>query len=177
MRKILIGLAFALTAMPASAQTMNENIANCRSKLSPDVQIAACTALLSDMHTPRVFWEPVHTARGLAYSKKGLEDRAIADYTAAISAAMPGVEVSSIYEMRGQSYYNKRMFAESIADYSKAIALGQHGDLADLYKLRASAYQMNHQIDKAIADYRKALQLEPGAQAVKDVLKSLGATP
>ena len=165
MRRNAIGLMVVLAAMPARAQTADENIADCRSK-DVDVSISGCTGMLQMTPDLRL---AAYFMRGMDYHSKGLDDRAIADFTDAMALKPSDETLAKLHSGRAMAYYAKALFAESIADFSQAIAI--EPGYADAYKYRGSAYQMNGQLDSAIADYRTALKLDPGAQNVKDALE------
>jgi tetratricopeptide (TPR) repeat protein len=175
MRRVLIGLALVLAAIPASAQTSAKNIANCGNK-NADISIAACTAMLQAKPAMSMeYRQGAYFTRGNAYDGKGLEDLAIADFTSAMALKPDPETLANLYLARGFASYHKSLFAQSIADFSKMIVLKP--DYADVYKLRGGAYELSGQLDKAIADYRTALKLEPDAKAVKDALSRLGVAP
>jgi tetratricopeptide (TPR) repeat protein len=175
MRQFLIGLALVLAAMPAGAQTVDKNLSNCESK-DIELSISGCSAMLQAKPAmiPK-FRLAAYMTRGLRYHDKGLEEQAIADFTNAMALKPSADTLATLHAARGMAYYAKNLYPQSIADFSETIALKP--DYADAYKLRGGAYQMNGQLDNAVADYRAALKLEPDAQAVKDVLKRLGAKP
>jgi tetratricopeptide (TPR) repeat protein len=175
MRRALIGLALMLAAMPAGAQIAGKTIDNCGNK-NVDISIAACTAMLTAKPVMSTDWRlAAYYARGQSYSEKGLEDRAIADFTSAM-ALRP--ELQTLVNLQGSismSYIRKHLYAESIASSSKMIELKP--DDADGYQLRGYAYELDGQRDQAIADYRTTLKFHPDAENVKQALTRLGVTP
>lgn len=175
---IFIGLALTLVALPAFAQTEDENRANCQSD-NPDISISGCTALIQPGHEATAILAGAYQNRGTAYSAKELYDQAIADYTEAITL-QPDNAV--IYVLRGIAYDdNNRDLSHSepaIADYSKAIALQPApSDLAFAYDHRGTDYQSELLNDQAIADYRAALRVDPNNEEALAGLKILGAAP
>ena len=66
----------ALIALPAWAQTRDENLAQCAGG-DPDASISGCTALLQSGRGIGAAQTPSILDRGLAYAKKGLYDQAI----------------------------------------------------------------------------------------------------
>jgi tetratricopeptide (TPR) repeat protein len=83
MRRIAIGLILVALALPASAQTREESVAQCASN-DLDLKIGGCTALIqSGQGTTEVLGE-AYANRGLAYEKKGFLVQAISDYRAAL---------------------------------------------------------------------------------------------
>ena len=83
MRRLLIGLALALIALPAWAHTRNANMKRCLSEDDPDVTIAGCNALIQSGHETAADLAIVYNKRGIAYVLKavpqGPYDQAIAD--------------------------------------------------------------------------------------------------
>jgi len=205
MRTILIGLALAFIALPAWAQTRDQNMARCNGN-DPDLSISGCTALIQSGQEPTANLVVEYKNRGYAYRHKGLYDQAIADYTHAIALSPSN---GSAYNSRGLAYEAKSLHNQAIADYTHAIALnpsyaiaynnrgnaydakGLHDQAiaddtraialnpsdADAYYNRGAAYEAKGLKDQAIADYRAALKPEPTMQAALDGLKRLGVTP
>src|SRR5665213_1674880 len=83
MRLILIGLALTLAALPAWAQTLHENAVRCEGS-DPNLRIGGCTALIQSGQVTNEVMADAYDNRGAAYEKKGLRDKAIADYRAAL---------------------------------------------------------------------------------------------
>ncbi len=172
MRTILIALTFALIALPAWAQTRDQNIARCVGK-DPDLSIGACTALIQSGREPNSNLALAYSSRGSAYDHKGLHDQAIADFNQAI-AFNPSDAVS--YINRGVAYAHKGLHDQAFADYNQAIALNPGDAIA--YKDRGGGYEAKGLHDQAIADYTHAIALTPsdaGAYAGRgDIYKAIG---
>ena len=175
MSRSFIVLVLLIAATPARAQVTAKNISDCESN-DTDVSIAACTTMLQARPEMLLdYREAAYMHRAFAYSMKGFEDLAIADLTKAIALKPDLDTLATLYLARGRSYYNKSSLQPSHRRFDADDCAEPR--YADAYKMRASAYQMKGQLNYAIADYREALKLDPDAQAVKDVLKRLGATP
>jgi tetratricopeptide (TPR) repeat protein len=175
MLRILIGLVVGLVALPAWAQTRDENVARCTAAADPatvDLKIGACTALLQSGQETAINIPIIYYDRGNGYRNKGLNDQAIADYTEAITL---NPNYDNAYDNRGIVYRDKGLYDQAIADYMQAIALKP--DKANAYYNRGGAYEEKGQRDQAIADYRMALKLAPNYQLPLDALKRLGVTP
>ena len=150
-------LSLAMGALPAAAQTTQDqnNCANAR--LNPDAAIAACSALL------RTTGESAHNIavsylhRGAAWEEKGDHDRAIGDFSQAI-VVNPGS--ASAFHGRGIAYGRKGDTDRAIADLGRAIQLNPN--LVSAYTNRAHAYTLKGQFDLAIADANAALRINPG---------------
>src|ERR1039458_4999068 len=118
MRGLLLGLVVALSALPALAQTREDDRANCLSS-DPDIAILACTAdINSGEESPEVL-AGAYFDRGTLYAHTRHYDQAIADYTKSI-ALRPQ---SQAYNNRGNVYADKGLNDEAIADFTKSIAL------------------------------------------------------
>jgi tetratricopeptide (TPR) repeat protein len=180
-RHILIVPALILAAMPlATMQTepqagsVDVDIDDCGDD-NPDVSIDGCTAILRSKQAISAWRLHAFFSRGQAYSKKGLEDRAIADFTSAMTLKP---ELETLVKLQGSislSYIGKHLYSESIASSSKMIELKPNNP--DGYQLRGYAYELSGQRDKAITDYRMTLKLHPDAENVKQALTRLGTTP
>jgi tetratricopeptide (TPR) repeat protein len=175
MRRILIGLALVLVALPAWAQTRDENVARCTAAADPtnvDLKIGACTALLQSGQESAVNIPIIYYDRGNGYRIKGLNDQAIADYTEAITLRPDYINA---YDNRGVVYQAKGLYDQAIADYTQAIALKP--DKANAYYNRGGAYEEKGQRDQAVADYRMAAKIDPNYQLPVNALTRLGVTP
>jgi tetratricopeptide (TPR) repeat protein len=125
MRRILIGLALVLVALPAPAwaQTRDENVARCVSApdpASPDLKIGACTALLQSGQEAANNIPIIYYDRGNGYRKEGLYDQAIADYSQAIAL---NPNYANAYNNRGIAYEYKNQRDQAIADYRMALKI------------------------------------------------------
>lgn len=118
MRKLLIGLAMALIALPAWAQTRDENLAQCAGG-DPDASISGCTALLQSGQESALL-SSIYTDRGLAYAKKGLYDQAIGDLNQAIALVPTNAYA---YNDRATAYIREGRRDQAIADYRQALVL------------------------------------------------------
>jgi hypothetical protein len=99
--------------------------------------------------------------RGAAYSRQGLLDKAINDYTKAI-VLKP--DYATAYNSRGNAYLNQKLYDLAIADYTKVIEL-KVGD-ANTYNNRGAAYIHKGLYDKACPDFKKAVEL--GSRGAKE---------
>lgn len=175
MLRVLIALALVVVTMPALAQVTEETVDECKSS-DVDIGIASCTAMLRAKPAMLADYRlAAYMFRGMKYADKGLQDRAIADFTNAIALKPKPDILATLYNGIALASYRKKAYAECIANASKAIALKPEEALG--YQMRGSAYELSEQHDAAIADYRTALKFNPGAENVKAALSRLGATP
>src|ERR1017187_10313806 len=155
MQKFMIGLALALAALPAWAQTGEEWMWLCQGA-NPDTKIDGCTALIQSEHESKANQALAYYNRGNAYKNKELFDLAIADY-AKVIALKPDFAIP--YNSRGFAYEGKGFHDQAITDFTKAIALKP--DFAYAYVNRGYSYEIMGLHDQAIADYTKAIELKP----------------
>lgn len=155
MPRIFIGLALVLVALPAWAQTRDENRTKCLSN-NPDISISGCTADIQSGQESTLDLSVTYLNRGNAYEDKDLYDQAIADYTKAITLA-PNYALA--YANRGITYDLKGLYDQALADENKAITLKP--DYAWAYTNRGVVYKDKGLYDQAIADQTKAIKLKP----------------
>jgi tetratricopeptide (TPR) repeat protein len=127
MRGILIGLALALAAPAASAQTPQQRDWCLGLGATEDQTIDGCTALIQTGRETTMHQAFAYEGRGLAYRYKGLYDQAIADYTQAI-ALKP--DFADTYTGRAAAYERKGLRDRAIADYRTALRLDPNQTLA-----------------------------------------------
>jgi tetratricopeptide (TPR) repeat protein len=175
MRGLLIGLALALIAPAAWAQTPQQHDW-CRSPTATaDQTIDGCTALIQSGRETMAVKALDYDIRGSAYFIKGLYDQAIADYTRSIALKPEAAMAANAYNSRGLAYDTKRLYDQAIGDFTQAIALKP--DLAFAYAGRGFAYEEKGLRDPAVADYRAALKLDSSLDLAQAGLKRLGVTP
>ncbi|MFZ1988533.1 MAG: tetratricopeptide repeat protein [Alphaproteobacteria bacterium] len=97
-----------------------------------------------------------YVRRAIAYSDKGDDDRAIADFTKAI--ALNPKFINAYYD-RGLVYISKGDYDRAIADLNQAIGLDPNDAIS--YSNRGAAYSGKGDYDRAIADLNQAIALNP----------------
>lgn len=122
----------------------------------PDAIIAACTPIAEDRQEDPEVSTDAYFNRGLAYSRKGDRDRAMADYSEAIR--LNPKNKMAIYN-RGSGHLAKRDYDRAIADSSAGIRLDPTVPYG--YGTRAVAHHAKSNLDAALADYEAALQRDP----------------
>jgi len=95
-------------------------------------------------------------ASGLASLERKDIDRAIADFTRAITL---DPKTAIAYRHRGNAHARKRDFKKAIVDFDQAIALAPT-DAAAFY-FRGRARHLTNNLPGAIADYDKTIKLNP----------------
>lgn len=98
--------------------------------------------------------------RGAAYQNRGEDNKAVADYTRAITLKQ---DYANAYMNRGNIYLKQKLFDQAIADFTKAIDLKYAN--ASTYNNRGVAYIRLGLYNKACADFEQAEQL--GSQSAK----------
>jgi Flp pilus assembly protein TadD len=91
------------------------------------------------------------------FYKKGSFDKAIAEYTRALSLKNDNADA---YAGRGNAYRRKGSYGEAAADYTRAIKLKP--GYAELYNYRGYVYSRQGNHAKAIEDYTQAIRLKSG---------------
>ena len=94
--------------------------------------------------------------RGAAFQKRGVLDKAVADYETAIdldpSAFRAYISLGTAFELMGR-------LDKALATVDKAIVLNPSSHEA--YRNRGLLYEKMLQFDKAVADYTRAISLKP----------------
>ncbi|MCZ6446636.1 MAG: tetratricopeptide repeat protein [Alphaproteobacteria bacterium] len=130
----------------------------------PDIRIVACTRNIQSGRFIGKNLAQAFTNRGLAYKRKGLWDRAIADYDEAIRL---NPDLAETFNNRGNAYYYKGQLDRALEDYDEAIRLKP--DLARAFSNRGNIYRKKGRFDQAIRDYDEAIRLKPdNAQVFAD---------
>ncbi len=94
--------------------------------------------------------------RGIEYHKKGLYDRAIAEYNQAIKL---NPDYTRAFNNRGRAYAKKGLYDRAIADFDAAIKLKP--DYTSTFNSRGRAYVKKGLYDRAIADFDAVIKLKP----------------
>jgi lipoprotein NlpI len=154
MGRIKLGFSSLLFAAIFLSRTAAAD--QCDDLRDPEPRIVACTESIKSGK-----WKGNNQAinygnRGKAYDAKGEPDRAIADYTQAISL---NPKSSTFYNNRGIAYRHKGDADRAIADYTQAISLDPKDHEA--YYNRGIIYGNKGDVDRAIADYTQAISLNP----------------
>ena len=172
MRGLLIGLALALAAPAAWAQTQQQHDWCYSPTATDDQTIDGCTGLIEAGHETATNQAAAYDNRAYAYRNKGLPDQAIADENQALAL---NPNDANGYNIRGNAYDDKGLYDQAIADYNRTIAL--QPDNAGAYFNRGDTYAKMGRRDAAAADYRAALKIDPTLQKALDGLQRLGVTP
>ena len=98
----------------------------------------------------------VYGNRGWAYTNKGLDDRAIRDFSESIR-----LDSRPVYAVldRGLAYHRKGEFEKAMSDYN--TALSKDPNLSDAYHNRGLIFANRGDWAKAIADFSEAIRCDP----------------
>ena len=162
-----VGLAilFLAALTPIARADFTQEIQRCDSDSShPDIRIAACTRNIQSGRFTGRNLAVAFTNRAMAYKRKGLWGRAIADYSEAIRLNSGDAQV---YNNRGNAFYYNGQWNRAIEDYDDAIRL-QPG-LGEAIGNRGNVYRKKGLFDRAIEDYDTAIHVMPdNAQVFAD---------
>jgi len=115
---------------------------------------------------------PLHYGeRGFLLRRRGMLDRAIADYGKALELKPDAREA---YYHRGRCYHDKGEYARAVADFTELVRLDPTN--AEPYNRRAMARCLSGDRAGAIADHSRALELAPQDAATHNALAWLLAT-
>jgi lipoprotein NlpI len=156
---IACSLAAALLLVaPAAAQTQPANDAERCVKISgnPDLAIQQCTRAIESGRYSGEILAKLHHSRGTEWAAKGVHDRAIADYDAALRL---NPRYGDAFHSRGNAWSSKGDPDRAIADFDAAIALNPTDAFA--HSSRAFERTAKGEYARAITDYDAALRLNP----------------
>ncbi|MBX3499887.1 MAG: tetratricopeptide repeat protein [Alphaproteobacteria bacterium] len=159
-RVIAVALAAILVAPIASgAQEMSpewERCVNRGNQLDTDLQIGSCTAIIQAGRETTNKLGIAYGNRGLAWRRRGDNDKAMADYNQAIK--LKPDSVSSI-NGRGNIYNDRKQWDLALADFNLAMRLSPN--TAIIYNNRGNSWAGKGDHQRALADYNEALRLNP----------------
>jgi len=115
--------------------------------------------------------EKVYNNRGVLHSYLGENEKALSDYTKAISI---NPKYADSYNGRGNIYLHRGELEKALADYNKSIELNPTS--MPSYDGRASIHFFKGDFDKSLADLDKALELVPesaGSTLLRGILLGL----
>ncbi|MFZ5565291.1 MAG: tetratricopeptide repeat protein [Thermodesulfobacteriota bacterium] len=99
-----------------------------------------------------------YSARAGAWSAKGDDQKALADYTTAIAIDPAYVHA---YNNRAVVWQHKGEYDKAIADYTRAVEVVP--GYAAAYTNRGNIWKRKGEYEKAVGDYSKAISLDPAA--------------
>jgi tetratricopeptide (TPR) repeat protein len=136
MHRILLGLAFALVALPVGAESIEYYLELCGSD-DDDVRISGCTSVIRAGTESAEVMSGAYAIRGSVYLKRGQLDLAISDYNYAITL---GPDQGLNHYMRAVCYAHKGQREQAIADFRAELRItpGDEGSIEGLRKLGAN---------------------------------------
>jgi tetratricopeptide (TPR) repeat protein len=163
MRLILLA-AFGLLALAAGGSIyvlMQEDdtswkICSASAILAPEARISACTKVIDSGRESAKSLAGAHNNRGSAHRDLGDDERALADFNAAIKldAGSP-----YLYINRGNALLKSGELKGAIADFNAAIYIDESAILAVIG--RGNAFLRQGQPAQAIVDFNRAVTLDP----------------
>lgn len=153
--RLCVGAALFLLAAAAPGLAA-EDPEICRAE-SGDTAIEACNRVINSGKHPQGVVATAYVNRGQEWYIKKENDKALADFTAAIKLNK-GPDIALAFGNRANVLRRKDQKEAAIADYSKAI--GMVKDYTAAYVGRGLCYEDTGRKDLAIADYKKALAMQ-----------------
>jgi tetratricopeptide (TPR) repeat protein len=152
-----VGASLLAAAMPAAlagidARSGVDDAETC-AHASGEPAIAACTRAIASGRYASSELATLHYDRAIEYANKGDNDRAIADFDAAI---LLDPTSAAIRNDRGVAWLAKSEYDRALADFSEAIRLDPND--ADYYNNRGSSWHLKGDDDRAIVDYDEAIR-------------------
>jgi tetratricopeptide (TPR) repeat protein len=150
----LLAAQMSPMAVPASAQSISEQIQTCGSDgLESGARIAACTAALDSGRL--VSRAAMLAERAHAFYDRDEIEKALADLDEAVRLAPE----PQAYFGRGVVFLTKGEFARAIADFAEGINLAPKA--AGGYYNRGMAYRRTGDYSRALDDLNEAIELDP----------------
>jgi uncharacterized protein (DUF1697 family)/tetratricopeptide (TPR) repeat protein len=123
---------------------------------NPDISIAGCTAIIESRREKGPALARAFAARGAAYMALQDFDRAIQDFTQAVTIDSAD---AGVFANRGAAYGARQEWDSAIRDFSRVVALRPNS--AHAFSDRAAMYLLAGQPDKALQDFTDAIGLDP----------------
>jgi tetratricopeptide (TPR) repeat protein len=152
---LLATVAAGMSSQPAAALDRRD-ARDCEQTADRERAIAGCTRMLESGIDGRRRADG-YVLRGNAYRLNGDQDRAIADYDAAISLDPTR---AIVFADRGIANLAKGNHDRAIADFDEAVRLKPELKPAALFG-RGTAYEAKGDHDRAIAEYSEGIRLQP----------------
>jgi tetratricopeptide (TPR) repeat protein len=152
-----------LGAIPAWAQTRDENVAQCI-KTDADTRIRGCTALINSGQETPTNLAVSYSNRAIGENKRAATTRRSPmqprQYATKAIALIP--ESANAYAVRGSGYRLKGLNDQAIVEYNKALELKSTAAVrAIIVSDRGKAFENKAMHDAAITDFSQAIALNP----------------
>ena len=154
----LILLLFA-PAVPASAQTREDNLKRCTSRdSSADLRIGGCTALIQAGGETTANLAIVFADRGLGYYDKKEFVKAKDDFEQSLR-----LNASCVLAIGGRARVLavQKQFAEAEAQHTRAIALATADEAPFQYWMRGMTYFDDGKLAEALRDFNESIARKP----------------
>jgi tetratricopeptide (TPR) repeat protein len=150
---VVIALSWVLEATPAVSQTTDVNV--CKERKGA-YAVAACSRLIDLGKSKGLILYLHYNDRGGAYQSLGNHQRAIEDFSKAVSLD-PSLPYSFIN--RGVSWARLGAFDRAIGDFGEALRVDPKN--ARAYNNRGGAHRDRGESELAMADFHRAIALDP----------------
>jgi tetratricopeptide (TPR) repeat protein len=157
-RVALAALALGLSAVPAAADYIGDQIDQCSAPLTPASRTAvieACSKVIQMGELPVWIQSPAFVARGNAYSMAADYPKALSDISAAVDMDPRN---PAPLAARGVVLMKQKKFQDALGDFSAALALNGDDALA-LYGKGLASEKLRQD---GAADMTKAQSIDPG---------------
>ncbi len=148
-----VAVVATVLAGPALASDRRD-FQDCAQKSDVDLKIRGCTGVLASKNLTARDRAIAYNNRGVAYDNKGDQDRAIADFSAALRI---DPRMHTAFFNRAISFKKRDDYDRAIADYSEALRIDPNNTF--YLVTRALVYRDKGDIDRAIADCDEALRI------------------
>jgi tetratricopeptide (TPR) repeat protein len=152
-QKVAIALLLLAVSLRPAAADLNDE---CRGHPWPDVQLRACTEIITNSSFGLDAKALAYRYRGDARTDAGAFQRAIADFSESIRLRPDNVPA---FAGRARAEFSIGTFADALGDYSEAIRLSPA--TANLYIARGHVYLSQGNLDASIRDLTEAIRLDP----------------
>lgn len=139
---------------PSIVGPLNDCLGNGQGVHDNNRRIEACTALLGSAFSNPALDAEAYAARALAYSLKGLYDRSIEDYDAAIKL---NPSFAAALNNRAWAYFRSGRPDQALPDVEKSLRINPGSQHA--WDTRAHIRQLNGDFAGALRDYEMAIHL------------------
>jgi tetratricopeptide (TPR) repeat protein len=156
-RTILTVALIALAGATAQAQDYEQHRKWCYEDSTDDETITGCDAVIASGRMKGDDLAAAYGARGYAYNRKGMYDRALADHNTAIEM---NPREAMAFNNRGWTYNNMKQYQRALQDFEEALRL--RPGMPEAYNNRGVSYNGMGQYDRAIQEYDEAIRLRPG---------------
>jgi tetratricopeptide (TPR) repeat protein len=152
-------ILFLLVPERAHAGSEAEALAACQREGDAAVRVQLCTTIIDGTSEIEDIRAEALLNRGLAYSSRNEDGKAIADYSSAIKL---NPQYAALYQSRGEAHFKSGDAKAAITDFDAVLKIDDQNALA--LHSRAAVHVHAGDNDAALADFARLLALD-GADA------------